>query len=117
MLASPRKLGAKARAAIARVEAGRDEAWIPAAVVAEIALLQELGRVAIGLPQIQSAFRSAPALQFLSLDLGQLTQFAALSGIRDPFDRLIVAAVRHLDAALITRDASLEGTGLVETVW
>jgi PIN domain nuclease of toxin-antitoxin system len=86
MLASPRKLGANARAAIARVETGRDEAWIPAAAVAEVLLLKELGRIAIGLSQLQSVFRSAPSLQFLSLDLAQLDEFVALASIRDPFD-------------------------------
>jgi PIN domain nuclease of toxin-antitoxin system len=37
--------------------------------------------------------------------------------IRDPFDRLIVSAARHLRAALLTRDSRLEWSGLVETIW
>lgn len=117
MLVSPRKLGAKARSAIARVESGRDEAWVPAAAVAEILLLKELGRISIGLPQLQAVFRAAPALRFLPLDLTQLEEFVALTGIRDPFDRLIVSAARHLRASLLTRDAKLEKSGLVETIW
>jgi PIN domain nuclease of toxin-antitoxin system len=56
-------------------------------------------------------------LRFLPLDLSQLEEFVALTGIRDPFDRLIVSAARHLRASLLTRDASLEETGLVETIW
>lgn len=117
MLVSPRRLGAKARASIARVESGRDEAWIPAVVVAEILLLKQLGRVAVGLPQLDRAFRDAPGLRFLPLDLPQLEEFVAVAGIRDPFDRLIVSAARHLRAALLTRDSTLAETGLVETIW
>ena len=117
MLVSPRKLGAKARAAIARVESGRAEAWVPAAAVTEILLLKELGRISVGLPQLQTVFRSAPGLRFLPLDLAQLEEFVALTGIRDPFDRLLVSAARHLRASLLTRDAKLEKSGLVETIW
>jgi PIN domain nuclease of toxin-antitoxin system len=117
MLVSPRKLGSKARASIERVESGRDEAWVPAAVVAEILLLKELGRIAVGLPQLHRAFRDAPGLRFLPLDLSQLEEFVALAKVRDPFDRLIVSAARHLRASLLTRDASLEESGLVETIW
>ena len=90
---------------------------MPAAVAAELLLLRELGRVAVGLPQLQAAFRGTPALQFLPLDLPQLEEFATLTGIRDPFDRMIVGAARHLRASLLTRDARLEKSGLVETIW
>lgn len=117
MLVSPRKLGAKARSAIARVESGRDEAWVPAAAVTEILLLKELGRVAVGLPQLRAVFGTSAALRFLPLDVAQLEEFVALAGIRDPCDRLIVSAARQLRASLLTRDAKLEKSGLVETIW
>ena len=73
--------------------------------------------MSFGLPQLHIAFRDAPGLRFLPLDLSQLEEFVALAKIRDPFDRLIVSAARHLRASLVTRDASLEETGLVETIW
>jgi PIN domain nuclease of toxin-antitoxin system len=53
----------------------------------------------------------------LALDLEQLEEFAALASIRDPFDRLIVAAARRTRAKLVSRDAKLAECGLVETVW
>ena len=117
MLAAPRKLGREARGAIGRVEVGRDQAWLPAAVVAEVLILRDLGRVRIGLPELKRAFEGAPGFHFLPLDLPQLDQFASLAAVRDPFDRLIVGAARALGATLITRDSALEEVGLVETVW
>lgn len=117
MLAAPRKLGPAARAALERVEAGRDRAWLPAAVVAEVLILRDIGRVRLGLPELRKATESAPGLRFLPLDLPQLDQFAALRGMRDPFDRLIVSAARAIGAALLTRDGSIADSGLVETVW
>ncbi len=116
-LAAPDKLGTKARRAMQSVEAGRGEAWIPAAVVAEIILLRELGRIEIGLAHLKTAMEHAPGLRFLPLDLRQLDEFAGLAAIRDPFDRLIVGASRALGAKLVTKDRSLAEQGLIQTVW
>jgi PIN domain nuclease of toxin-antitoxin system len=117
MLAAPRRLGARARAALRKVEAGSDEAWVPAAVVAEMLLLRELGRSEIGLPELRRGMESAPGFHFLPLDEPQLEEFAGLAAIRDPFDRLVVSAARSLRAALVTRDSALAESGLVELIW
>ncbi len=117
MLAEPRKLGAKARTALERVQAGRDEAFIPAVAVAEILLLRGLGRTDIGLAELKEALEQTPNLRFLPLDLAQLEEFAALASIRDPYDRLIASATRSLRAALLTRDGALTESGVVETIW
>ncbi len=117
MLTAPRKLGLEARAALGRVEAGREQAWVPAAVVAEVLILRDLGRVRVGLPELRKVTESAPSLRFLPLDLPQLDHFAALASLRDPFDRLIVSAARAIGAALVTRDGDIAESGLVETVW
>ncbi len=116
-LSAPRKLGPKARNALLSVEAGGSEAWIPAAVAAEVVLLRELGRINIGLSHVKTAMEAAPGLRFLPMDLRQLDEFAALGTIRDPFDRLIVSASRAVGARLITKDDSLQELGLVQTVW
>ena len=116
-LVAPAKLGQKARRALEAVEAGGSVAWIPAAVLAEIVLLRELGRIEIGLAHLKTAMEQAPGLRFLPLDLRQLDEFAALGAIRDPFDRLIVSASRVLEAKLLTRDRSIGDHGLVQTLW
>lgn len=116
-LAAPAKLGRKARRALRSVEEGDGEAWIPAAVAAEIVLLRELGRIGFGLPQVKSATEETPGLRFLSLDFPQLDEFAALGAIRDPFDRLIVAAARAVRAKLISKESGFAEQGLVQTVW
>jgi predicted nucleic acid-binding protein len=72
--------------------------WLPAAVAAEVVMLRELGRTELGLPVLQE-------------------EFAALGTIRDPFDRLIVAATRRAGAKLISRDRALAESGLVDVVW
>ena len=116
-LAAPARLGAVARRLLQQVEAGRLTAWIPAAVVAELVLLKELGRVHIGLPELRTAMEGAASLRFLALDLRQLDEFAAHLTLRDPFDRFIVSACRVLDGRLVTKDEALRRSGLVRTVW
>lgn len=116
-LGAPRRLGRGARAAMTRVEAGRDGAWIPAAAVAEIVLLQQLGRTEIGLSQVRAAMEAAPHLRFLPMDLRQLDEFAGLALIRDPFDRLILAAARAVGGKLVTKDHALAAAGLIEVIW
>ena len=116
-LTAPRKLGKRAASVLRRMDAGRDEVWLPAAVVAEVVLLRELGRTHLGLPELTAAMRDAPSLRFAPMDLAQLDEYAALTAIRDPFDRLIVGAARALGAKLITKDQALAGSPLVETVW
>ena len=85
-------------------------------MVTEIVILHQLGRTEVGLPELRVAMEER-SLSFLALDLDQLDEFAALSSIRDPFDRLMVAAARRMRGALITRDESLAEAGLVRVVW
>jgi PIN domain nuclease of toxin-antitoxin system len=116
-LVAPNRLGAAARRGLRQIEAGRATAWVPAAVAAEIVLLRELGRIGIGLAELKTAMEKAPSLRFLPLDLAQVNEFAAHSGVRDPFDRLIISACRTVGAKLMTRDRFLHDSGLVQAVW
>ena len=116
-LIDPARLGKAARRAIARAEAGRSVAWVPAAVAAEIVLLRELDRIKIGLPELRTAMERSAFLRFLALDLRQMDEFAAHRSVADPFDRLIVSACRAVDARLVSRDTALADSGLVRVVW
>ena len=116
-LEAPKKLGRKARAAFKRVDEGTSRALVPAATVAEVIILRELGRVGIGLPELKVVFEETPAFEFLPLDLSQLDLFATLAAIRDPFERLIISAAKASEARLITRDQTIGESGLVETLW
>lgn len=116
-LQAPKRLGRAARSALQRVESGRDEAWVPAAVLAEIVLLHELGRIGVGLPEVRIAIDERPNLHVLPLDLEQLDVFRGLTAVRDPFDRLVISAARFLGARLVSKDAAITAAGLVRVVW
>lgn len=114
---TPKKLGADARRALQRVEKGQAEALVPAATVTEILMLKDLRRSDIGFPELRASLARAPSMRFLPLDLAQMETFASISNLRDPFDRMIVSAAIATGAKLISKDAVLAGSGLVEVVW
>ncbi len=115
-LAAPKRLGKDARRALQRAGASGDPVWIPAVVVAEVIILRELGRTDVGLLELEAAF-AASTWRFLPIDLQQLDAFAAMAAMRDPFDRLIVAAARSVRAKLVTKVATIVELGLVDVVW
>jgi PIN domain nuclease of toxin-antitoxin system len=116
-LSRPRKLGRAAARRLREADAGRTEVLVPAIVLIELTLLREAGRNVIGVPQVEALFAAQPAFQLLPLDLAQVHEFALLDSLRDPFDRLIVTAARSADAPLITADAAIDDSALVETIW
>jgi PIN domain nuclease of toxin-antitoxin system len=116
-LTAPKKLGRDAARAMRRVEAGQDQAWLPAVAAAEVALLHQLGRTGIGIAEMKAALADAPGIRLLPLDLPQLETFATLTSVRDPFDRLIVSAALATSSRLLTKDVALAESGLVQVVW
>ena len=52
----------------------------------------------------------------LALDAEQALEFGALVGIKDPMDRMVLAAARVSGAKLVSSDAVFDGRG-VERLW
>jgi PIN domain nuclease of toxin-antitoxin system len=50
------------------------------------------------------------------MDADQAVEFAALAGVKDPMDRLVLAAARVTRSRLLSVGASLDGFG-VERLW
>jgi PIN domain nuclease of toxin-antitoxin system len=100
-LVRPARLAKSARRVLAQVDRGRAQAWVPGIVAAE--LEATLGR--------------NPGLRLSSIDLEQIREFALLGALRDPFDRLLVAAARAVKAPLVTADGAIGASGLVEVIW
>lgn len=67
--------------------------------------------------EARSAIIALDAFKLLALDLAQAVEFSRLQSVRDPFDRLVVAAARANDVPLVTADTAIHGSALVETIW
>ncbi len=115
-LTSPRKLGAKARRALAAADDGRWLCYVPAICLVEIWLLHERGRLRIDVTQILETLAGHPGYSILALDVEQSVDFGALVTVRDPMDRLIVAAARVTGSRIVSSDEALSGHG-PERVW
>jgi PIN domain nuclease of toxin-antitoxin system len=114
-----RRMGKRAAAHFARTEARDALVYIPAAVIWEVTLLARAGR--FNLRRAPREFFgdlfSNPAYQPLDLTPEQILDADELRINRDPFDALICAAARALSLPLMTRDADIEQSGAVRTLW
>jgi PIN domain nuclease of toxin-antitoxin system len=113
----PRRLGDEAARAVREVEGSRAVGWVPVAAGVELALLREAGRRVIGLDELEATMARAPSFKVLTMDLAQVREFAALGLLRDPFDRMIVAAARSERCPLVTADETIAASGLVRVLW
>jgi PIN domain nuclease of toxin-antitoxin system len=115
-LRAKHRLGRAARRALARAETGRALVLVPAIVLAEIGLLYERERIDIATADVVRALLGQPGFAVLALDAEQAVEFSSLRGVRDPIDRLILAAARVAEARLVSADEAQDGFG-VERVW
>lgn len=113
----PERLGKDAARALRAVDAGRARAWVPSIVGVELTLLREAGRRVLGVAELEAATRRNGEVRLLPQDLAQGMEFALLSLLEDPFDRMIVAAARAAGHPLITGDDRITNSGLVPVVW
>jgi PIN domain nuclease of toxin-antitoxin system len=98
------RLGAAARAAI---EDG-DLVTSPAAVL-ELEFLHEIGRLRPTASKVMAGLGSEVGIRVCELSFYKVvTQALQERWGRDPFDRLIVANARALDAILVTKDERIQ---------
>jgi PIN domain nuclease of toxin-antitoxin system len=116
LLTAPQKLGAAARRALKAADEGRTLCCVPAIALVEIGLLRERGRVGVGVAEVLRALARRPGYAVLALDAEQASEFVGLVGLKDPMDRLVVAAARATGSRVVSVDGALDGFG-VERVW
>ncbi|HUM01446.1 MAG TPA: type II toxin-antitoxin system VapC family toxin [Thermoanaerobaculia bacterium] len=117
--AGGRRLGRKALLHFEACERRQAILYVPAAVLWETVLLVRTGRIDFGRP-IRTFFEdlfSNPAYQPLDLTPEQIFLAAETFPAGDPFDALIAAAAISLQLPLLTRDARLQASEAVRTVW
>ena len=115
-LTEPNRLGRSARRALIEADAGRRICYVPAITLVEIWLLSQRGKLRIGPAQVVDALADHPGYSVLALDVEQAMEFGSLIGVRDPMDRLVLAAARVTRSRLVSTDPALEGYG-VERIW
>jgi PIN domain nuclease of toxin-antitoxin system len=115
-LTEPKRLGKRARRAFAEADAGKRLCHVPAAVFLETWLLHERGRLRITPAQVLDVIAGHPGYALLPLDTEQVVEFGAWPSVRDPVDRVIVAAACVTRSKLISADTAFEGLPIV-VIW
>jgi PIN domain nuclease of toxin-antitoxin system len=117
--AASRRLGKRAAAVFEAAERRAAVVYVPVAVLWECGLLALVGRVDLGRPlrDFCADLFSHPGYQSLDLTPEQVYDADTSRPNRDPFDALICAAARHLQLPLLSRDADIRRSGLVEVIW
>ncbi len=90
---------------------------MPSIVGIELTLLREVGRIPVGVAELEAATKRNGEVRILPQDLAHATELALLGSLADPFDRMIVAAARAVDRPLVTADAAIAASGLVDVLW
>ena len=97
------RLGTAARKAI-----DREELMASAAAVLELQMLHEIGRLKPAASKVLSTLAAAVGLRVCDLPFRTILDHAISERwTRDPFDRLIVANAKAVQAPLLTRDARI----------
>ena len=113
------KLGPRAAAFLDRCENRQAIAYVPAIVICECSLLARISRIRLN-RSVRLFFDdlfSNPAFQPLDLIPEHVYLAGDLTFTRDPFDALICASAQALGVPIITRDAQIRGSGVVEVIW
>jgi PIN domain nuclease of toxin-antitoxin system len=119
-LATPEKLSARARRAIAKA-AATSEITASAISIFEISTLLRRGRLEFGIDPDEwfAAARSLPELTIepVSAEVAWIAGTFDNTLPGDPADRVIAATAQVLDARLVTADRNLRSAAAVETIW
>jgi len=116
-LSKPKRLGKGAARLLREVDRGRVTVLVPAIVGIELVLLRRDGRKTVGIPQLEALVTAQPGFTLFPLDLAQTRELALLESVDDPFDRMIIAAARSAGTGLVSADATIRESGLVDVVW
>jgi PIN domain nuclease of toxin-antitoxin system len=112
-----RRLSLRARRAFSAAESGRSRVHIPVAVLMELVLLEQLGRLRISYRELREQLALRPGFPLEAMTPDDVDEARALGMLVDPFDRLIAGAALRLGLPLLTNDGSITDSKRVKTYW
>ena len=113
------KLSKKALRVFEKASANQALIYVPTPVLWEVTLLIKVGQIRLPQPFAQwaAALGSQPGFEIALLDATVLETALNVWINGDPFDEVIVATALTLDLPLITKDAAITDSQLIEVVW
>lgn len=90
---------------------------VPTIVIAELAFLNEKAGRPLDFSAEIRRFEAAGQFVFVPLELGHIAEFGIDAAVPEMHDRIVVGVARRAGAALLSRDATIAASGLVDVVW
>jgi len=116
LTANPR-LGTEAQVVFQRAEQGQDLLYIPSIVIAELYYLNAKFGCPLNFASEFQSLRRAAQFHFVDFRAEDVLDFDVLATIPEMHDRIIAGVAYALGAPLLTRDPTITGSHLVQTVW
>jgi PIN domain nuclease of toxin-antitoxin system len=110
-------LGSKALGAFDEAKDGHALIYVPAIVLAELYFLNEKKNRPIDYSATFALLVQSAQFVLLPFEPSDTLDFDTDKAISDIHDRIIVGVARRLNATLLTRDAQMVASGVVDTVW
>ena len=112
-------LSPKVLAAFQKAENAEIVIYIPSVVFWEIALLEKRGRIILkdGFEKWSRKVLSKDGFAMAHLETGIIAKSVGYNFNEDPFDAAIVATAIEFEIPLITKDAAIAESNLVEIFW
>jgi PIN domain nuclease of toxin-antitoxin system len=114
-----RQLSHRALRVFEQAESGEAFILIPAPVLWEVSILDKAGHITLRKPfeQWLRDLLQKPCFDQIPLDADIISESRAYNFNTDIFDAAIVATAKLRDVPLITKDAAITHSGLVEIYW
>jgi PIN domain nuclease of toxin-antitoxin system len=117
-LLKPFRLGKQARRLFFDADDGKTVIYVPAVVLWELWIRVKDGDFTLPMRFDHWCRKLDMSPGFAVAPMGwQVVDESRRFPFKDPFDCLIAGTASHLGMPLITRDAEISGSGLVETIW
>ena len=112
-----KKLGQKALEIFRNSLSGKSIIFIPTIVLAEIIDIIEKKRISVNYEELLDEIEKGSNFEIYALDVNVLKTLKEIKGISELHDKIIVATAKLLEAKVITKDADIQSSNMVETIW
>ena len=112
-----KKLGQKALEVFRNSLSGKSIIFIPTIVLAEIIDIIEKKRISVNYEELLDEIEKGSNFEIYPLDVNVLKTLKEIKGISELHDKIIYAIAKLLEAKVITKDADIQSSNMVETIW
>ncbi len=116
-LTNDEKLGNKAKGIFRACDKGKETIVVPSIVLLECMYVCEKKRIDFEFRELMRKIQGSTNYPIYPLDEEVILECQNIDTINEAHDRIIVATAKLLNARLITKDAIIVNSAVIETIW